>query len=61
VWSDDTVSAFQQLKKAFIKAPVLLHFDSNKPIQLEMNASSFALVGILCQPAKVPLGSKGGD
>ena len=42
--------AFNKLWKAFCSASVLKHFNPVLPIQLETNASGFALAGILSQP-----------
>ena len=42
--------AFNELQKAFYSTPVLKHFNPVLPIQLETNASGFALAGILLQP-----------
>ena len=41
---------FQTLNEAFTKAPLLLHFDLEKPIQLETDASVVAIARILSQP-----------
>ena len=38
------------LKEAFTKAPLLLHFNPQKPIQLKMDAFTIAIAGILLQP-----------
>ena len=42
-------TAFKTLKKAFISAPVLYHFDPTKTAVVETNASDFALGTILSQ------------
>jgi hypothetical protein len=41
--------AFQKLKRTFTKAPILQHFDPTKQIILQMDASGFAIAGILNQ------------
>ena len=46
--------SFQTLKEAFMKALMLLHFDPQKPIQLETNASAIAIARILLQPKTYP-------
>ena len=48
--TDEVQGAFKRLKNAFFLAPVLQHFDPNKLIRVEMDASGFAIVGILSQP-----------
>ena len=52
--------AFEQLKLAFTTAPVLRHFDPNKPIRLVTDASGFAIAGILYQPSD-PVADRGTD
>src|SRR5437016_1392283 len=42
--------AFRRLKAAFSMAPMLQHFDPEKPIRIEIDASGFAIAGILSQP-----------
>jgi hypothetical protein len=41
---------FDELKTAFTSAPTLIHFDLDKAIRIEIDASGFAIVGILSQP-----------
>ena len=41
--------AFTQLKNTFIKALILHHFDSKRHIQIETNASSYTIGGLLNQ------------
>jgi hypothetical protein len=43
------VNVFRRLQQAFIEAPVLIHFDPNKPICLETDSSGFAIAGIISQ------------
>ncbi len=43
--------SFQQLREAFTRAPVLVHFDPAKPIRLETDASGYAIAGIISQQA----------
>lgn len=38
--------AFEELKRRFTCAPVLAHFDPDKPIRIEPDASGFAIAGI---------------
>ena len=39
--------AFNKLRQAFVKAPILHHFDLERYIQIETNASSYAIGGVL--------------
>ena len=48
-WTQEAELAFRKLKKAFIDAPILQHFDEAKPIILQTDASGFAIAGILIQ------------
>jgi len=48
-WTRDAELAFRKLKKAFTDAPILQHFDPQKPIILQTDASGFAIAGILNQ------------
>ena len=52
--TDEARESFECLKRAFISAPVLQHYDPQQPIQVETDASGFAIAGILRQPAKDP-------
>src|SRR6266487_2239552 len=45
----EAIEAFAALKRAFTQAPILRHFDLALPIQVEADASGFALSGILSQ------------
>ena len=45
----DTIHAFQTLKSAFISAPILLHFNPSSPSWIIIDASDFAISGILLQ------------
>ena len=46
----EELDSFSALKKQFLTAPVLAHFDPTKPIRLETDASLMAISGILSQP-----------
>jgi len=50
VWSDHCQAAFERLKEAFTTAPILIHFDFDKEIVVETDASDIAFAGILSQP-----------
>ncbi len=54
--------AFQRLQSEFTKAPVLAHFDYERPIRLETDASGFAIAGIISQPpaSSTAAGEEGG-
>ena len=45
----DAREAFNQLMKAFTKAPILWHFDPKCYIWIETNASGYAVGGVLSQ------------
>ena len=47
-------SAFYKLKNAFTTAPMLRHYDPDKAIQVETDASGFAIAGVLRQPGDNP-------
>ena len=40
---------FTKLKQAFIKAPILHHFDLERHIRIEMDASGYTISGVLSQ------------
>ncbi|KAH7471513.1 hypothetical protein FOMA001_g13026 [Fusarium oxysporum f. sp. matthiolae] len=48
-WNDKAQEAFEQLKKAILSEPVLAMFDPEKEIELETDASDFALGGQIGQ------------
>jgi RNase H-like domain found in reverse transcriptase/Reverse transcriptase (RNA-dependent DNA polymerase)/Integrase zinc binding domain/Chromo (CHRromatin Organisation MOdifier) domain/Integrase core domain len=48
-WTQAASRAFQKLKRAFTEAPILMHFDPERPITLQTDASGFAIAGILNQ------------
>jgi hypothetical protein len=50
VWSPECQKAFEELKEAFTSAPILRHFDPDKPIVVETDASDFVSGGVLSQP-----------
>ena len=45
----DARRAFTQLRQAFTEAPILRHFDSERHIRIETDASSYAIGGVLSQ------------
>jgi hypothetical protein len=48
-WTREADAALQTLKRAFTEAPILQHFDAERPITLQTDASGFAIAGILNQ------------
>ena len=56
IMTDEVRNVFKRLKNAFSSAPVLQHFDPSKPIYIEIDASGFAIAGILSQPGDLTLG-----
>jgi hypothetical protein len=48
-WSKEANRAFEQLKKAFTSAPILMQFDPNCETILEANASGYVIGGVLSQ------------
>ena len=46
---NEVPKAFSTLKEKFQQAPVLIHFNPNTPIQVEINASGFTIRGVLIQ------------
>lgn len=53
-WTQECQEAFDNLKRTFTTAPILVHFDPEKPIRVETDASGFAIAGILSQPKEWP-------
>jgi len=49
-WSELSQATFERLKKAFTMAPILIHFDFDKEIVVETEASDVGSAGILSQP-----------
>ena len=48
-WGVMHQNAFEALKTTFSQAPVLIHFNPNNPIIVEMDASDYAIAAILSQ------------
>ncbi|KAH0606111.1 uncharacterized protein H6S33_003772, partial [Morchella sextelata] len=48
-WTDEREEAFQTLKKMFTTAPILAHFDPNRKIVIETDASDYVSAAILSQ------------
>ena len=49
LFSDEVRSTFIELKKKFSSTPMLRHFNPEKAVHLETNASAFTIAGILSQ------------
>src|SRR5690554_3792757 len=49
VWSPECQNAFDSLKEAFTSTPILRHFDYERDIVVETDASDFVCAGILSQ------------
>ena len=49
MWSSDQQAAFDQLKNVFATAPILRHFDYEREIIVETDASDYVSAGILSQ------------
>jgi len=49
VWGPEQQAAFDLLKKVFTTAPILCHFDYDREIIVETNASDYVSAGILSQ------------
>ena len=49
VFSKDYLSAFEELKKRLTQAPVLAHYDPERPSRVETDASDGVVAGIFSQ------------
>lgn len=49
-WDDKCQTAFEELKEAFTSAPILRHFDPDKPSTIECDSSDYVNAGCLSQP-----------
>ena len=49
LWDLSCNQAFEFLKIAFTMAPILAHFDPNKEILVETNASDYVSTGVMSQ------------
>jgi hypothetical protein len=47
IWESEQEEAFRKLKVTFTSAPILLHFNWEKPIVVETDASDFVSTGVL--------------
>ena len=48
-WNEGAETAFRELKKRFTTAPILAHFDAEKPVIIETDESDFAIGAVLSQ------------
>jgi len=51
-WNPEAGKAFNKLKKRFTMVPILAHFDAQRPVIIETDASDFALGAVLSQKDK---------
>jgi hypothetical protein len=49
VWTDKCSKSFEALKQAFTMAPILRHFDHDREVIVETDASDYVCAGILSQ------------
>jgi len=49
-WGDKQQTAFETLKTAMVTEPIPQHFDPERPITIEMDASDYAIGAICSQP-----------
>ena len=52
VWNEKTITIFNKFIRMFIKTFMLIHFDSNNQIMIEINVSNFAIAKIIFQFVK---------
>jgi hypothetical protein len=50
LWDDAAQQAFEQLKTAMISELILQHFDPDRPLMLETDASDYAIGAVCSQP-----------
>ena len=48
-WPESADAAFKELKKAFTEAPILAHYDEERQVVLETDASSGAMGAVMSQ------------
>jgi len=48
-WNQEAEAAFKELKKRFTTAPILAHFDAQRAVIIETDASDFAIGAVLSQ------------
>jgi len=48
-WNEEAEEAFQDPKKRFTTAPILTHFDPEKPVVIETDTLDFAIGAVLSQ------------
>jgi len=49
-WGDEQQTAFDTLKTAMVREPILQHFDPERPVTIETDASDYAIGAICSQP-----------
>ena len=48
-WPESAELAYRHLRDIFTSAPLLIHFDPQKPIKMETDSSNFAVAGVISQ------------
>jgi len=48
-WNPEVGAVFEELKRRFSMAPILAHFNAEKPVIIETDASDFAIGAVLSQ------------
>jgi len=48
-WNNEAGHAFEELKRRFTSAPILAHFDAQKPVMIETDTSDFEIGAVLSQ------------
>jgi len=48
-WNQEAEAAFKELKERFTTAPILAHFDAQRAVIIETDASDFAIGAVLSQ------------
>jgi len=48
-WTPEAEKAFRELKEKFTSAPILAHFDAQKPVLIETDPSDFVIGAVLSQ------------
>ena len=49
-WGNEQQAGFETLKTAMVTEPILQHFDLERPVPIETDASDYAIGAICSQP-----------